>query len=77
VLNQDPFLTSLLTVPFVRGLQHHPLSKTQLLTTAMLKDVFVYNVENDCESANHTEACHNDGVHGHQVHTDPGSEFLK
>jgi beta-glucosidase-like glycosyl hydrolase len=34
-----------MTVAFVRGVQHHPDSNTQLLTTAMLKDWVVYNLE--------------------------------
>jgi hypothetical protein len=38
-------------VPFVRGLQYHPLSQDQLLTTAMLKDFVVYNLES-CIPAN-------------------------
>jgi beta-glucosidase len=42
---EDPELTSRLTVPFVRGLQFHPASDSVLLTTAMLKDFVVYNVE--------------------------------
>ena len=42
---EDPELTARLTVPFVRGLQHHPASNTTLLTTAMLKDFVVYNIE--------------------------------
>jgi beta-glucosidase len=32
-------------VPFVKGLQQHPDSDKYLLTTAMLKDFAVYNVE--------------------------------
>lgn len=44
---EDPELTARLTVPFVRGLQHHPASNTTLLTTAMLKDFVVYNVESN------------------------------
>ena len=32
-------------MPFVRGLQHHPASDSILLTSAMLKDFVVYNVE--------------------------------
>ena len=34
-----------MTVAFVRGVQHHPESNKQLLTTAMLKDWVVYNLE--------------------------------
>ena len=42
---EDPHLTARLTVPFVAGLQQHPASGKYLLTTAMLKDFAVYNVE--------------------------------
>ena len=44
---EDPELTARLTVPFVRGLQYHAASNTTLLTTAMLKDFVVYNVESN------------------------------
>lgn len=43
-------------MPFVRGLQYHPLSSTQLLTTAMLKDFTVYNLES-CISSNPAVDC--------------------
>ena len=42
---EDPFLTGRMTASFVKGCQHHPASATQLLTTAMLKDFAVYNLE--------------------------------
>eukprot|EP00935_MAST-01C_sp_MAST-1C-sp1_P001016 g1016.t1 len=42
---EDPTLTSRLTVPFVQNLQRHPDSDKYLLTTAMLKDFIVYNLE--------------------------------
>ena len=34
-----------MTTPFVDGLQRHPDSDKYLLTTAMLKDFVVYNIE--------------------------------
>eukprot|EP01045_Picozoa_sp_COSAG04_P001089 COSAG04_NODE_34_length_34523_cov_40.302446_3_plen_158_part_00 len=36
-----------MTVPFVDGLQRHPDSDKYLLTTAMLKDFVVYNLESN------------------------------
>jgi beta-glucosidase-like glycosyl hydrolase len=49
-------------VPFVRGLQYHPLSQDQLLTTAMLKDFVVYNLES-CIPANSSECYGSDPAH--------------
>ena len=44
---RDPHLTAQMTSPFVDGLQRHPDSDKYLLTTAMLKDFVVYNLESN------------------------------
>ena len=46
---EDPFLSAQLTVPFVRGLQYHPLSNKQLLTTGELPEHSI---------ATHHKHCH-------------------
>ena len=42
---EDPQLTAALVPPFVHGLQHANASSAPLMTTAMLKDFLVYNIE--------------------------------
>lgn len=42
---EDPYLSGSYTVEFVKAVQNHPLSDKYWLTTAMLKDFVVYNLE--------------------------------